>query len=80
MAADDQQAIRPFHVNFPEEQLIDLRKCIAATRWPDKETVTDQSQGVQLATAQKLARYWEDLTVRRGGGLFTCDRGSLVAR
>ncbi len=59
MAADDQQAIRPFYVNFPEEQLTDLRKRIAATRWPDKETVTDQSQGVQLATAQKLARYWE---------------------
>jgi pimeloyl-ACP methyl ester carboxylesterase len=58
-AADDQQAIRPFHVNFPEEQLIDLRKRVAATRWPDKETVTDQSQGVQLATVQKLARYWE---------------------
>src|ERR1700738_1826976 len=58
-AADDQQAIRPFHVNFPEEQLIDLRKRVAATRWPDKETVTDQSQGVQLVTVQKLARYWE---------------------
>jgi len=58
-AADDQQAIRPFRVNFPEEQLIDLRKRIDATRWPDKETVTDQSQGVQLATVQKLARYWQ---------------------
>jgi len=58
-AADDQQAIRPFRVNFPEEQLIDLRKRIDATRWPDKETVTDQSQGVQRATVQKLARYWQ---------------------
>ncbi len=58
MAADDQQAIRPFHVNFPEERLVDLRQRIAATRWPEKETVTDASQGVQLATMQELARYW----------------------
>ena len=58
MAADDQQAIRPFHVNFPEEQLVDLRKRIVATRWPEKETVTDASQGVQLVTMQELARYW----------------------
>jgi pimeloyl-ACP methyl ester carboxylesterase len=58
LAADDQQAIRPFRVNFPEEQLIDLRKRIVATRWPEKETVTDASQGVQLATMQELARYW----------------------
>ena len=51
-------AVRPFHVNFPEEALVDLRRRIAATRWPERETVTDQSQGVQLATIQKLARYW----------------------
>jgi pimeloyl-ACP methyl ester carboxylesterase len=51
-------AIRPFHFNVPEEDLVDLRKRIAATRWPDRETVTDQSQGVQLATMQKLAHYW----------------------
>jgi pimeloyl-ACP methyl ester carboxylesterase len=50
--------IRPFKINVPEEALVDLRRRIAATRWPDKETVTDQSQGVQLATTQKLARYW----------------------
>jgi len=56
-AAED-NAIRPFLVNIPEEQLVDLRRRIAATRWPDKETVTDQSQGVQFGTAQKLARYW----------------------
>ena len=51
-------AIRPFHVNVPEEDLVDLRRRLAATRWPDRETVGDQSQGVQLATIQKLARYW----------------------
>ena len=51
-------AIRPFHVNFPEEALVDLRRRIAATRWPEKETVTDASQGVPLATMQKLAHYW----------------------
>jgi pimeloyl-ACP methyl ester carboxylesterase len=50
--------IRPFHVDIPEEALVDLRRRIAATQWPERETVTDQSQGVQLATMQKLARYW----------------------
>ena len=51
-------AIRALDINFPEEQLVDLRRRIDATRWPERETVTDQSQGVQLATVQKLARYW----------------------
>jgi pimeloyl-ACP methyl ester carboxylesterase len=51
-------AIRSFHTNFPEEALVDLRQRIVATRWPTKETVTDASQGVQLATMQALARYW----------------------
>ena len=50
--------IRPFHVEIPEEQLDDLRRRIAATRWPSKELVADRSQGVQLATMQELARYW----------------------
>jgi pimeloyl-ACP methyl ester carboxylesterase len=50
--------IRPFHVNVPEEELIELRRRIKAIRWPEKETVTDQTQGVQLATIQKLAHYW----------------------
>ena len=54
----DKDAIRPFRINIPEEALVDLRRQIAATRWPEKETVADQSQGVQLATMQKLARYW----------------------
>src|SRR5437660_12767510 len=51
-------SIRPFKVDVPEEQLADLRRRIAATRWPEKETVADASQGVQLATMQKLMRYW----------------------
>src|SRR3984957_19699505 len=52
-------AIRPFHVNIPEADLTEMRKRIKATRWPERETVSDQSQGPQLATLQKLARYWE---------------------
>ena len=50
--------IRPFSVEVLEEDLVDLRKRIAATRWPEKETVADETQGVQLATIQELARYW----------------------
>jgi pimeloyl-ACP methyl ester carboxylesterase len=50
--------IRPFTVDVPEEKLTDLRRRIAATQWPEKETVPDQSQGVPLATMQALARYW----------------------
>ncbi|WP_440641710.1 epoxide hydrolase family protein [Bradyrhizobium sp. PUT101] len=51
--------IRPFHVNVPEADLLDLRRRLAATRWPDREIVTDQSQGVQLRTVQELVRYWQ---------------------
>jgi pimeloyl-ACP methyl ester carboxylesterase len=51
-------AVRPFRVDIPDEALADLRRRIAATVWPEKETVADASQGVQLATTQKLARYW----------------------
>jgi pimeloyl-ACP methyl ester carboxylesterase len=50
--------IRPFKVSFPEAQLTDLRKRVKATKWPDKETVPDDTQGVQLATTQALASYW----------------------
>ena len=57
--ATDKTAIRPFQVNVPEAELTELRRRIQATRWPDPEPVTDASQGVQLATMQKLARYWE---------------------
>jgi len=50
--------IRPFRVNVPEDQLADLRRRLAATRWPERETVADDSQGVPLATIQELVRYW----------------------
>src|ERR1035438_5052581 len=56
--ANDNNAIRPFHVNVPESDLADLRRRIKATKWPERETVTDASQGVQLATIQALAHYW----------------------
>src|SRR3984957_16840510 len=52
------ETIRPFHINFSDDALADLHRRILATRWPDRETVTDASQGVQLATMQKLAQYW----------------------
>jgi pimeloyl-ACP methyl ester carboxylesterase len=58
-AASDTTAIRPFHFSAPEAELTELRRRISATRWPERETVSDQSQGPQLATMQKLARYWE---------------------
>jgi pimeloyl-ACP methyl ester carboxylesterase len=50
--------IRPFHVEFPEAELTELRRRIAATRWPERETVSDDSQGVRLALMQDLTRYW----------------------
>jgi pimeloyl-ACP methyl ester carboxylesterase len=56
--ASDNTAIRPFHVDVPETELTELRRRIHATRWPERETVTDQSQGVPSATIQALARYW----------------------
>ncbi len=56
--AQSNDAIRPFHINIPEAALTDLRQRVLATKWPDKETVSDQSQGVQLATMQALANYW----------------------
>jgi pimeloyl-ACP methyl ester carboxylesterase len=54
----DDGTVRPFRVSVPEAQLSDMRRRIEATRWPDRETVGDESQGVQLATMQELARYW----------------------
>src|SRR6267154_1718998 len=56
--SEQADAIRPFNVNFPEAELTELRRRINATKWPERETVTDASQGVQLATSQALARYW----------------------
>jgi pimeloyl-ACP methyl ester carboxylesterase len=52
--------IRPFHVDFSEEELAELRRRILATRWPEKETVDDESQGVQVAMLRELARYWAE--------------------
>ncbi len=56
--ANDKNPIRPFRVNVPETELTELRNRINATKWPEQETVTDATQGVQLATMQALARYW----------------------
>jgi pimeloyl-ACP methyl ester carboxylesterase len=58
-AATDGNAIRPFRVDIPEQKLVDLRRRLAATQWPEQETVADESQGVRLATMQQLARYWQ---------------------
>src|SRR5215218_5515975 len=55
-AVDD--AIRPFRAHVPEADVADLRRRLAATRWPDKETVADQSQGAQVANLRELVRYW----------------------
>jgi pimeloyl-ACP methyl ester carboxylesterase len=55
---DRNDAVHPFHVSFPDAELAEMRRRITATRWPDQETVADQSQGPQLATLQKLAHYW----------------------
>src|SRR5262245_62941433 len=57
-SASDKTAVRSFRVDVPEAGLSELRSRINATRWPERERVTDRSQGVQLATIQKLARYW----------------------
>jgi len=52
------EEIRPFRIEIPEKQLVDLRERVSATRWPDRETVADRSQGVQLVTIQQLVKYW----------------------
>jgi pimeloyl-ACP methyl ester carboxylesterase len=57
-SSEQADAIRPFHVNVAEAELSELRRRINATKWPERETVTDGTQGVQLATIQALARYW----------------------
>jgi pimeloyl-ACP methyl ester carboxylesterase len=54
----EDRSIRPFRINVPEGALVDLRRRIAATRWPDKETVNDESQGIRLAEVQALVHYW----------------------
>jgi pimeloyl-ACP methyl ester carboxylesterase len=57
-AAEGTSAIRPFRITVPDEKLVDLRRRITATQWPERETVSDSSQGVQFTTIQNLARYW----------------------
>ena len=56
----EEVAVRDFHIDVPEEELVYLRRRIAETRWPEKETVEDQSQGPRLTTMQALARYWAE--------------------
>src|SRR5919205_1578057 len=66
MTTITEPTIRSFQIQIPEEDIVDLRRRIAATRWPEKETVADPAQGVQLATMQALARYWAtDYDLRR---------------
>jgi pimeloyl-ACP methyl ester carboxylesterase len=57
-SAAESDAIRPFRIDIPDDRLVNLRERVLATRWPDRETVADPSQGVQLTTIQQLARYW----------------------
>src|SRR5215467_11800999 len=65
--ASDKTAIRPFQFNFSDEELADLRRRVNATKWPERELVNDASQGVQLATMQKLAKHWgTDYNWRKG--------------
>jgi hypothetical protein len=54
----DDKSIRPFHIDVGEESLVDLHRRIAATRWPDRETVADQSQRVRLEKIRQLVEYW----------------------
>jgi Epoxide hydrolase N terminus len=54
----DTAAIRPFQVGFPQAELCELRRRVNATRWPERETVSDDSQGVRLGMMRDLARYW----------------------
>ena len=58
-SAAENDEIRPFRINIPEEKLTDLRERLKATRWPDRELVADESQGVRLATIQKVVQYWQ---------------------
>jgi hypothetical protein len=68
-AASGDATLRPFHIDFPDADLTDLRRRINATRWPERETATDDSQGVPLALMEAPARYWGtgEAERRRGG-------------
>jgi hypothetical protein len=72
--SDPANAIRPFHVHVSDAQLADLRRRLAATRWPDRETVADRSQGAQLEKVQELVQYWGTSydCVRRKRGSTRC--------
>ena len=65
-ASSDKTAIRPFKIGFPEAELAELRRRVNATRWPERETVADDSQGVRLAMMQEFARYWGPTTTGAG--------------
>src|SRR4051812_18740695 len=58
VTSTDKVAIRPFEVSIPEAELAELRRRISATKWPERETVADESQGVPLGLMQEVARYW----------------------
>jgi Epoxide hydrolase N terminus len=62
---DTATGIRSCHIEIPQEQIDDLRRRVAATRWPSMELVSDRSQGAQLATLQELAHYWTSEYSRR---------------
>ena len=65
MAAADGESIRPFRVNYPEQALVDLRRRVSATNWPEQELVPDATQGVQLATMRAVASFWQEYDWRK---------------
>jgi hypothetical protein len=74
-------AIRPFTIQLPEDAVDDMRRRIAATRWPERETVDDDSQGVPLAMMQELADHWASDYNRldRGGHFAACEQPQVLA-
>ena len=58
LPTEETAAVREFEIGFDESEIVEMRRRISATRWPERETVDDDSQGVPLATMQQLARYW----------------------
>jgi hypothetical protein len=73
MRATEEKATRPFRIKVPEEALADLRRCLAAAKWTEKETVTDDSQGVALSLMQEVARQLGDgIRLAEGGGETEC--------
>jgi hypothetical protein len=70
--------VRPFRIDVPDEELVDLRRRILATRWPERETVADESQGVPLATIQELAGYYNE--VDKGGHFAAWEQPELFTQ